>query len=396
MPGGQYLPSRTYGNYVPPVAVSPLRRTIHVGKNPSAIAVDSRHNRVFVVNAGAINGQEQLSGHASVTVIDATTGVILRTVALGGSSYFVFPATSLNERTGRLFVATSRIRVNDINQARDPGVVSVLDTVTGNVLSRIPINRAPSQLVVDERTNRVFTNEGDMLDGTTGAVRRRGLVGGALLAVDGRTNRVFVADALTGDCGDGFTAFQKVCLSVLDAATGATLSTITFAQRVVGVAVDDRAGHVVVSMDYDRVNNDAPRLILLDATTAKVVHRVDGEGGTPLAVDTITGRAFTVPGSVIDTRSGRVISSRGVGAPNEQDITVVAVDERVGRVFFASASATVLANVFVALDGRTGQLRRRLSLGKGPPALAVDTQTGRVFVANAGDNTVSVLDARKL
>jgi len=46
------------------------------------------------------------------------------------------------------------------------------------------------------------------------------------------------------------------------------------------------------------------------------------------------------------------------------------------------------------LDGARGTLLRTTPLGSDPRDLAVDVATRRVFVADAVDNTVSVLDAR--
>jgi len=48
------------------------------------------------------------------------------------------------------------------------------------------------------------------------------------------------------------------------------------------------------------------------------------------------------------------------------------------------------------LDTRTGRGRGSVEVGAGPPAVGVDEQTARIFVANGGDNTVSILDAARL
>lgn len=47
----------------------------------------------------------------------------------------------------------------------------------------------------------------------------------------------------------------------------------------------------------------------------------------------------------------------------------------------------------VGRDARSGALLRTVSVGWSPAELAVDARTGRVFVANFDDHTVSVLDA---
>jgi len=43
------------------------------------------------------------------------------------------------------------------------------------------------------------------------------------------------------------------------------------------------------------------------------------------------------------------------------------------------------------LDARSGRLLRRIVLGVGPSALAVDPPSRHLFVINRGENTVSML-----
>jgi len=49
------------------------------------------------------------------------------------------------------------------------------------------------------------------------------------------------------------------------------------------------------------------------------------------------------------------------------------------------------------VDLRSGRgTDRSVDLGQGPPDIAVDQATGRTFVVNQGDKTVSVLDTARL
>jgi DNA-binding beta-propeller fold protein YncE len=68
----------------------------------------------------------------------------------------------------------------------------------------------------------------------------------------------------------------------------------------------------------------------------------------------------------------------------------VAVDERTGRAFVANddnASVSVL-------DSHSGAVVRQLAVGPQPRAVALDSATNRAFVINTGDGTVSVVDTR--
>jgi YVTN family beta-propeller protein len=79
-----------------------MLRTVAVGKNPRAIAIDKRHGRVFVLTAGDADPVRACipTEHGAVSVLDARTGRVLRTIPIG-----VAPrAIAVDERTGRAFV----------------------------------------------------------------------------------------------------------------------------------------------------------------------------------------------------------------------------------------------------------------------------------------------------
>jgi YVTN family beta-propeller protein len=66
---------------------------------------------------------------------------------------------------------------------------------------------------------------------------------------------------------------------------------------------------------------------------------------------------------------------------------LLAVDARIGHVFVAGRAGRLSM-----LDACSGALLRMVAVG-GQPIAAVDERTGRVFVANFDEHTVSVLDA---
>jgi len=77
-----------------------LLRTVTVGRHPFVMAVDGRSSRVFVTSLGAMDAAGRLTGPGSVSVLDAQSGMLLRTVPVG-----VEPAViAVDERAGRAFV----------------------------------------------------------------------------------------------------------------------------------------------------------------------------------------------------------------------------------------------------------------------------------------------------
>ncbi len=77
------------------------------------------------------------------------------------------------------------------------------------------------------------------------------------------------------------------------------------------------------------------------------------------------------------------------------DAISATLDRRRGRAFVANMDmpdVTTTVNTLTVLDTRSGRVRHTMTLGQGPPIVAVDERTERLFVVNGADSTVSVLD----
>jgi len=353
--------------WVPVLSSSPLLRTIQVSPDPFGLAVNERTGRVFVASNGT-RGRGGGTGQGRLSVLDATTGRIVRTIPLGNVNYRVQPeintlattAMAVDERTNRVFVVAN-IGQTDPNATPfspppKPGRVDVLDGATGRVVRTVTVGVSPQGLAVDTPTRHVFVS-----------------------------NRGFGAASSS----------QPGTVSVLDATTGAR---VRFPFPGGCSAVDARAGRLVVSTE-DTQTHEANLLRVLDASTGRVVHQesVLSPRSCPLAVDEATSRAvvFNSPTpqsvdaslTVLNTRSGRTVKTVDLTGALA---TGGAVDER-GNRFLVAASGGVRV-----LDATTGMLLRTIVTGSGIPLVAVDEQTRRVFVLNTADHTLSVFDAARL
>jgi DNA-binding beta-propeller fold protein YncE len=391
------------------MAPSPVLQVIRVAAHPSALVVDAATERVFVFSS--------VAHESSIGVLDARTGRSLHTLRLGQQAFI--PSTNglpaaIDTRTRQVFVPTSQ-QADVTASPHGAGHVWVLDGRTGAVRRVVPVGYAPQAVSIDTRTRRVLVCNGvrtdaygaplgdgtlSALDAGTGAVVRTvPHVGCAALAVDERTGRAFALGS---------------AVLVLDAATGAVRAQVPLSppgnqdrQGGTGIAVDVRAGRVLVGLS-DALGLTDGRI--LDATTGAVLADAPDLGG-PMAVDEGIGRAVVVgvptssTGGPIDvatvaTRTGHAVRVVTVGRSTAVGVAAaVAVDTRTHRAFVVTQvppSLTPTRDVLTAIDTRTGQPGRALALGTGPPAVAVDEQTGRMFVANAGDSTVSMLDTTRL
>src|SRR5207248_3076665 len=152
-------------------AGSRLAAPAPVGPFAFAVAVDKRAGRALVVSASADSWNGAPTGQGRVSVLDARTGALLRTVNVGPGSVTL----AVDERAGHAFVAnTGRIQWyhnadgTDSYRAVNPSL-SLLDTRTGRVLRTITLGgQVPYALAVDARTSRVFVATGPPPPNTPG------------------------------------------------------------------------------------------------------------------------------------------------------------------------------------------------------------------------------------
>jgi len=430
----------------PPV-VGPLR-TVRVGQNPALVAIDARDQRVLVANEGPLTFDYALPTRpGSVSVIDERTGAVLRTVRVGqGPVSLAFDAP-----TGRVFVlCAGRVDFAD-GYARGGGSVSVLDAATGALLRTLPVGPTPltiagpgtspggrQALAVDSTNGRVYVAVPAavlVLDGATGVVRRTITVRGgvtpnvtapSIIALGRQTRRLYVADS--GDTMMPFVPLSGVSglFGVLDAATGKGIANVAVTDSGISViAVDEQAGRVLVfelhgNREYSTVVN------VLDARSGKLLHTTDlgvpSDGGVAVGVEIATGRIFVLytPSDyefqngavdrqidILDARSGKLLRTVHLPTTTNQGFfisRVVTVDERDNRVLVAVTQGqfteekgqTVIASDVYVLDARSGVIMRSLQVGPGPQDVAVDEVVRRVFVTNERSDTLSVFDAAQL
>jgi len=125
---------------------------------PAALATDTRTEHVFVTTQGpapraigVANVALRPIGPGHVAVLDARTGALLRMVRVG-----VAPgAVAVDGRSERVFVANAG-PVDGLGNATEPGTVSVLDARSGVVLRTVMVGLNPDSIAVDERSGRAF------------------------------------------------------------------------------------------------------------------------------------------------------------------------------------------------------------------------------------------------
>jgi YVTN family beta-propeller protein len=121
-------------------------RTLQVGANPSGMAVNPLKNEVYVVNTGTA------SGNGSVTIIDASTNQVVRTIGVHRQPYSI----SVDAAGRRAYVANSgsnTVSVIDLDLRREIAVAGTGESpgfalIAPDMRSLVVTNRASNSISI--------------------------------------------------------------------------------------------------------------------------------------------------------------------------------------------------------------------------------------------------------
>ncbi len=255
------------------------------------------------------------------------------------------------------------------------------------------------------------------------------------VAVDPKLNTVYVAIPNFGVFGDGSYDY----LTVVDGKKNAVIQNIKIDPIATAVAVDYERGLVYVGGQNSLTQ--ASEVAIVNASTNKVVKTftvtstTSGSGILALAVNSSTGTIYAANASdnevdvinngavtvripttglpaavsvnmmsntvyvsridgfvdIISGTTNTVTTAAAFGAVNQG----IAVDIKTGNVLVASQPETP-GDASVGILNSTGTVLSTLAVGQGAVGIDVDPFTHRAFVANATDDTLSVINEKTL
>lgn len=230
-------------------------------------------------------------------------------------------------------------------------------------------------VVVDPATGRVYAAHGDRVAVVDG---RAGTLVGEVTGIPGGAHGTGLAGGLgvTDDGGGG----QAV---VFDASTLAVLRRIPAGDDADAVAIDPATGRALIA------DGDPGTVSVVDPVAGRLVATVSaGEGLEYIAV--AEGRAFVAGKDkgdvvVIDPEAAKVVAHWPM--PDCTKPHGLAVDPVGHRVFVGCINTKL-----VVLDSRDGRVVATMPIGRGSDALAWDPVRRRLFSANGGDGTITVIE----
>ena len=299
------------------------------------------------------------------SVAAATTLAVITTITVGSNP----DGVAVNDADDTVYVTNF-----------GSGDVSVINGRTGTVAGTITVGSGPIGVAVDQGDDTVYVaNFSDdtvsVINGRTGTVDDTIPVGDSPrgVAVDQGDDTVYVTNQVSNT------------VSVINGWTRTVDDTITVGSNPLGVAVDQVDDTVYVT------NSTSGTVSVINGRTRTVDDTIT-VGGGPYGVavndgdDTVYVTNFGSIVWVINGRTGSVDDTITVGTRPYG----VAVDQRDDTVYVTNEGSN---NVSV-INGRTRTVAGTITVGSSPNGVAVDdsgTNAGLVYVANTGDNTMSVI-----
>lgn len=312
------------------------------------IAYSAKHNAVFVASAG---GREADAPKPRIYRLDPNTLAVQAEIMLERPGL----GLTLDDESNRLYVGNAfhaSVTVIDTASNGIVGVAQLAEQIeapdhTGKIVQRYPFNLR--ELVLDKANHRLYApglwfSDGVLYVMDTDTLQLEKVIpgfgfGAAGIALDAKAGKVYVSN------------MQGQLLTV-DTSSLELLHTHEIAaDQLLNLAVDRSTGQVLAT-DHGSDNPNTVR-----EKIAKLDYHIRGDGNRV---------------AVIDPATGQVQSSIATG----QRPVALLIDEPRQRLYVTnrdSASVTVY-------DSRTHALLKTFALPSHPNSLALDAQSGAVFV----------------
>jgi YVTN family beta-propeller protein len=368
-------------------ATNTVTANLGAGTGPAGVAVNPVTNKIYVTNLNSAN----------VTVIDGATNAI--TTLTAGTQ----PApVAVNTVTNQIYVA---------NQGSSN--MTVIDGASNTVTATVGVGTLATGIAVNPVTNQIYvTGQNDnsltVIDGASNKTTTLTIgTGPTEVAVNPVTNKIYTGNFTTNN------------VSVIDGATNATTS-VTAGTTPSGAAVNPATNKIYVA------NKGSSNVTVIDGVTSATTTVTVGANPSLVAVNPLTNKIY-VMGSTVTVIDGATnattnipcncninstqsivvnpvtnkiyaaVTSTGVfvidGATNA--ITPITADQTFAIAVNTATNKIYLANfnnnLVSVVDGVTNAVIT-VTAGTNPTAVAVNTQTNKIYVANNGSNNVTVVD----
>ncbi len=262
--------------------------------------------------------------------------------------------------------------------------VAVVDTLTGQVVTTIPVGDGPFPVAVNPNGNRVYVVN---------------IFGDNVSVIDTASNTV-IATVTVGDNPYGaalnpsgtrayVTNYGSHSVSVIDTASNSVLTTVPVGNNPGGVVVNAVGTRLYVA------SGGANSVSVIDTATNVVITTIPNVGISPWGITLSPDgtRAYTANFSggnvtVIDTVSNTVLSTVAVGASP----LGIATDAGRGRLYVANRDSNSMSVINIATNAVVGTV----PVGIRPHGVGLHPNGVEIYVVNATSSSISVINADTL
>jgi len=331
-----------------------------VGSFPDAVLVDTANDTLFVAS--------QFGN--SVTAIDLGTNQVVATIPVGSRPYP--QAITFDLANATLYVANA-----------ESNNVSAISVPESSVTASIPVGFTPDALAFNPTNREVYVADAGSAEVTLISSATNTVVatvpvesGPDALVLDTVNHQVFVADGVAGN------------VSILSGTTNTVVATVSVgtAPGAYGAMVfDPTDGDVFVA------NTGSNNVSVIGGTNHTLVATIPvGSGPSALAVDLAKGEVFVANQysnniSVISAATDAVVATIPTGSDPGTD-GAIAYNPTLGALYVPNSGSN---NVSV-ISPATNTVVATVPVLATPDAVAVDTLTANVYVADQGAANVSI------
>ena len=366
-------------------------------KGASKLAIDPKTNLIYVANTGT-NTVSVIQDDASIAPpfynkilvflkglgLPITTNLHnLKNIRVGNQP----DAIAVNSKTNKIYVTNT-----------GSNTVSVIDggdiANPPHILKNITVGNQPNGLAIDPYANKVYVantgnNTVSVVDGNKMDVIENISVGKApfAISIDKNTKKMYVVNR------------DNDTLSIIDGGSGSKIynvsNTVSVGKGPIDIAVDDDENHNIYV-----INNRSKTVSIIDGKTNNVKGTIPLEfSPKSISIDHQSNMLYInsldlTAGGILEVRNNTVSDyPKYVQVGN--DPRHIAVNPTTNKVYVANTGSNTVSVIGGGGDiTNPPHIIKNIRVGNQPDAIAVNPTTNKVYVANTGSNTVSMIDGK--
>jgi YVTN family beta-propeller protein len=254
------------------------------------------------------------------------------------------------------------------------GVVTVLDG-DAHFITRVQVGAGPEAIAINPDTNRVYVANQDS---------------GTVSVIDGATDRN-IATVPVGDLPYTM-AVNSATNKIYVSRTFSDVTVIIDGKTNRANSIKAGAGDAVAAVSLDSntylISYEAPQVTVFDGNDDHILKIATPDHLWAMAVNLATKKIYAASAGNTEVTVINASSRASKTLTTGEIPCAIAVDSSSGRVFIANyASGTV-----TEIDGVSDSVVASVSAGAHPQAIAVDSSNHRVYVVSTQEGTTTVLD----